>query len=102
MEKIKVGVFGAGRGAHLAKNFMLQNCEIVALCDFHPERRESARKELGLSEEAAYADFDAFICHDMDAIIVANSFHEHAKYVLKCFERNIHVFCECTASGTMA
>ncbi|MBQ5801791.1 MAG: Gfo/Idh/MocA family oxidoreductase [Clostridia bacterium] len=102
MNKIKVGVFGAGRGAYLAKSFMLLNCEIVALCDFHPERREAARKDLGLSEAASYDDFDAFINHGMDAMIVANSFNEHAKYVLKCFERGIHVFCECIANGTMA
>lgn len=46
MEKIRVGVFGAGRGMTLAENFMLLNCEIVALCDNHKGRREAAMKKL--------------------------------------------------------
>ena len=36
MEKIKVGVFGIGRGTYIAKDFMLAGCEIVAACDCAP------------------------------------------------------------------
>ena len=101
MKKIKIGVFGAGRGFDIAENFMLLNCDIVALCDFHEERLNEAMKKLG-NGAAAYKDFDEFIEHDMDAVIVANYCNEHAPYVIKCFERNIHVFCECISNGTMA
>ena len=38
----------------------------------------------------------------MDAVILANYFHEHAPYAIKCFEKNIHVFSECISNGTMA
>ena len=44
MERIRIGVFGAGRGAYVAKNFMMLNAEIVAICDRHKERLESAMK----------------------------------------------------------
>lgn len=44
MEKIRVGVFGAGRGMTLAENFMLLNCEIVALCDNHQGLRSWRRR----------------------------------------------------------
>ena len=47
MKKIKIGVLGAGRGIDIAKNLMLLGCEIVALCDFNEERRNSGLKELG-------------------------------------------------------
>ena len=101
MEKIRVGVFGVGRGMDLAKNFMLLNAEIVAICDNHKERREAAMRQLDKSV-AAYENFDDFIEHPMDAVILANNFYQHAPYAIKCFEKNIHVFCECTSNGTMA
>ncbi len=31
MKKIKIGIFGVGRGFNIAKNFMLLDCEIVAI-----------------------------------------------------------------------
>ena len=101
MEKIRVGVFGAGRGMSLAEAFMLQNAEIVAICDNHKGRREAALKKLD-SSVASYEDFDAFIEHPMDVVILANNFYQHTPYAIKCFERNIHVFSECVANGTMA
>lgn len=101
MKKIRIGVFGAGRGAGLAKDFMLSGCEIVAICDFNKERRDQALAKLG-TDIAVYEDFDSFIEHDMDAVILANYFHEHAPYAIKCFEKGIHVYSECISNGTMA
>ena len=49
MEKIRVGVFGVGRGMKHAECFMLLNAEIVAICDHHKERREAAMKRLDIS-----------------------------------------------------
>lgn len=100
MKKIRVGVFGVGRGMDLAVNFMQLNAEIVAICDFHKERREAAAKRLD-SSVAVYDNFDEFIEHPMDAVILANYFHQHTPYAIKCFERNIHVFSECISNGTM-
>ena len=101
MKKYKIGILGAWRGMHIAKNFMLLNCDIVAICDFKPDRLERGLKELG-GGIAKYDNFDEFIEHDMDAVIVANYFHEHAPYAIKCMERGIHVFSECISNGTMA
>lgn len=101
MKKIKIGVFGTGRGIEVAKNLMLLDCEIVALCDFNKKRLNEGLKNLGLNV-AAYENFDDFIKHEMDAVILANYFHEHAPYAIKCFEKGIHVFSECISNGTMA
>ncbi len=101
MIKIKVGIFGAGRGMDIARNFLLLNADIVAICDFHEERLEKAAAELG-NTVAKYKDFDSFIEHGMDAVILANFFHEHTPYAIKCFEKGIHVFSECISNGTMA
>ena len=101
MSKLRIGIFGAGRGADLAKNFMMQNCMVVALCDNRPDRLAAGAKKVGESA-VLYDDFDKFIEHDMDAVIVANNFNEHTPYVIKCFEKGLHVFCECISNGTMA
>ena len=100
MKRIRVGVFGVGRGYQLAKNFMLLDAEIVAICDNHKERRETAMKNLDKSV-VAYDNFDEFIEHPMDVMILANNFYQHAPYAIRCFEKNIHVFSECSAAGTM-
>ena len=100
MKKIKVGVFGVGRGMSLAKCFMLLDAEIVAICDNHKGRREKALKSLDDSV-AVYESFDDFINHPMDVVVLANNFYQHAPYAIRCFEKNIHVFSECTANGTM-
>lgn len=101
MERIKIGIFGVGRGMDIAKNFMLQNCDIVAICDSHKERREEAAAKLD-DTVRVYDSFDEFINHDMDAVIVANYFNEHAPYTIRLLEKGIHVFGECISNGTMA
>jgi len=101
MKKYRIGVFGTGRGADIARNFMLLNCEIVALCDFHERRLKEGAEKLKTSA-ALYTDFDAFLEHDMDAVVLANYFHEHAPYAIKCMEKGLHVFSECISNGTMA
>ena len=101
MGKLKVGLFGAGRGCDLALDFMSLGCDIVAVCDMHEERLAAGIKKLGV-EVTAYKNFDEFIEHDMDIVILANLFHEHAKYTVECFKRNIHVYCECISNATMS
>ena len=101
MKKIKIGIFGAGRGIDIAENFILLGCEIVALCDFNEKRRNEGLKKLGIDVKT-FDDFDDFIECEMDAVVLANYFHEHTPYAVKCFEKGIHVFSECISNGTMA
>ena len=102
MERIRLGVFGVGtRGRSLAKTFMLLNCDIVAICDFREDQLEKTAKAVG-EDVAIYRSFDEFIEHDMDAVVLANYFHEHAPYAIRCFEKGLHVYSECISNGTMA
>ncbi len=103
MKKLRIGIFGGGRGADCAVNFAMLGHEIVALCDSSPERLAIGATRDGISKDVALFDnFDDFINCGLDAVMIANYFHEHAPYVIKCFERNIHVYCECISNGTMA
>lgn len=101
MKKIKIGVFGAGRGMDIAENFANLGCEIIGLCENNPKRVPIGFENLGF-EVPVFENFDDFITEEMDAIIIANYFHEHAPFVIKCFKKGIHVFCECISNGTMA
>ena len=101
MKRIKIGIVGAGRGMDIASNFMMLNCDIVALCEVNPSRLEYVKDKLNPSI-IVYSDFDEFLNHGMDAVVLANYFHEHAPLAIKCFERGIHVFSECISNGTMA
>ena len=46
MKKIKIGIFGLGRGMSFAKSIMLCNGEVVAICDKKPEKIDEAKKLL--------------------------------------------------------
>lgn len=101
MSTIKIGVFGSGRGLDIANNFLALGCDVVAVCDFNAKRlnEEEITKKFNAK---IYSDFDEFLSCGLDAVIVANYFNEHTPYVIKCFKRNIHVFCECLSNATMA
>ena len=58
MGKLKVGVFGVGRGIDIAQNFKLLNCEIVAMCDKRKDRMDEAIKKMNDSTIAIYNNFD--------------------------------------------
>ena len=100
MKTIRVGVLGAGRGMSLARSFMLLDAEIVAICDNNKEQQAEARKQLDKSV-AIFDNFDDFIEYPMDAVVLANNFHQHVPFAIKCFEKNLHVLCECISNGTM-
>ena len=102
MKKYRIGIFGTGpRGRDLSETFMLLNCEIVALCDQRKDKLTELSKKLG-EDIPIFTDFDEFLKTDMDAVVLANYFHEHAPYAIKCLERGISVYSECISNGTMA
>lgn len=104
MEQIRVGIFGCNRGTALMRNIVLNGGKIVAVCDKQEKWRNKALDALGENApEGIYDNFEDFINHPgLQAVVLANYFHEHAPYAIRCLERNIHVMTECTSNGTMA
>ena len=99
---VKFGIFGLGRGGSFYNTVLLNNGEIVAVCDLNEKKLADAKKHLG-ENLATYTDFDEFINHEgLEAIFLCNYFHEHAEYAIKALKKNIHVLSECTSNGTMA
>ena len=87
MEKVRIGVFGAGRGMTMINQlFGDQDARVVAVCDKYEPLLERCRKkadEIGYEGITYYTDFDAFFEHDMDAVVLANYANEHAPYAVK-------------------
>ncbi len=100
MKKIKLGVFGLGRGKDYFDNIINNDGEIVAVCERNEKKLSEALEYLG-KNAVGYNDFDSFINHDMDAVFIANCFNEHTPFAIKCLEKGLHVLCECTSNATM-
>ena len=99
--KIRVGIFGAGRGESFAAMAKLTDAEVTAVCD-----KDRSKAEGLISRQcpgaAYYADFSDFIARDFDAVVLCNYFHEHAGYAIKAMEAGKHVMSECVCNMTAA
>lgn len=105
MSKIKIGVFGARRGFAFCQVLaMYPQAEVTAVCDFHKPLLDALGqtfREAGL-EVTCYNNFDDFLAHDMDAVILANYAMEHAPYAIRCLKAGKHVLSELLPCETMA
>ncbi|MCQ2419555.1 MAG: Gfo/Idh/MocA family oxidoreductase [Clostridia bacterium] len=101
MEKKKIGVFGTWRGLAYIKAFaMIDEAEVVAICDKDPEKIEEAKKFCP-ADVKVVETFDELLDSGIDAVCLCNYFHEHAPYAVKAMKRGIHVFSECTPAATL-
>lgn len=103
MKKVKIGVMGLYRGASMI-NYCEQaeNAELVAICDKWEEGVEKTKARIQDDRITYYTDFDEFIKHDMDAVILANYATEHAPFAIKAMEAGKHVYSEVLPVQTMA
>ena len=100
MKKIRIGIFGLRRGSSFFDEIKANGGELVAVCEMDEEHTKTVAEHI--EGAAVYTDFDEFINHPMDAVLLCNFFPEHAKYAVKCLERNINVLSECVSNATMA
>jgi len=90
---LRVGVVGLGRGMSFVNVFsMRKDAEVVAVCDIREELALRIKKEMGL--EGAYADYDKFLSHDMDIVVVATPLPLHVSNSIAALESDKHVLCE--------
>ena len=100
--KVKIGVLGAYRGTSMinyCKNS--NNAEIVAICDKSHDALNEQKKICEGLNITFYDNFDDFIEHDMDAVVLANYAHEHAPFAIKAMKKGRHVFSEVSPVQTM-
>lgn len=102
---LKVGVVGIGRGRAMIRYANSnKHCKLVAICDNWEEglARIKADMEKQGKDIAFYADYDEFLTHDMDVVILANYATEHAPFAVKALKKGFHVMSECLPVQTMA
>ncbi len=97
-EQIKVGVVGVGRGQSFARGAAAAGMKLVAICDAHAKNLEEVARSYGV---AAYRSYEQLLEHGVDAVILANYFHQHAPPAIQALERGIHVMSETTSCGTL-
>ena len=105
MKKKRIGVLGGWRGGTFAiilnRDFG-DEADVVAICDSRQDRLDHVKELLNGKEDVQYfQNFDEFIECDLDAIVLANFFHEHDIYAKKALAKGIHVLSETTASPTL-
>ncbi len=97
---IRVGVIGVGRGQSFAQGATdLVGMQLVAVCDTWEERLREVGKRYGVK---TYTDYGKFLEHDMDAVVLANYFHEHAPFALRALAAGKHVLSETSCNTTLA
>jgi predicted dehydrogenase len=105
MRKIRVGVVGVGRGMSFAQGAgPALGMELVAVCDKWQQALARAGAQFASQgmKVATYADYDRFLEHDLDAVMLANYFHEHAPFAIKALRAGKHVMSETMACFTLA
>ena len=88
MEKIRVGVVGLGKIAHIAELPALsemKNVEIVAAFDITQESVDLAMSKYKIHK--GFTSFDQFIEEEMDCAFVLTPKQTHHEYVIKLLNR---------------
>lgn len=102
MEKVRIGVLGAARGETMMKYCALaDNAQLVAVCDKNEYYLSVVKSHLKDDSITYYVNFEDFLQHDMDAVILANYANEHAPFAIRCLEAGKHVMSEVLPCQTL-
>lgn len=102
MKKVKIGVMGGYRGSSMINYCKYaDNAEVVAICDNSEEVLNVQKERLKDYGITFYDNFDEFINHDMDAVVLANYANEHAPFAIRAMKNGKHVFSEVLPFQTM-
>lgn len=102
MKKVRIGVLGAYRGSSMINYCELaNNAKVVAICDKWQEALDTQKESLNDDSITYYDNFEDFINHDMDAVVLANYATEHAPFAIRCLKKGLDVFSEVLPCQTM-
>jgi len=101
MKRLRVGIFGIKRGSTFANLFNINpNTEVVAVCDYDEVfLRNFIKDKEGIT---SYTDYDKFLEHDIDIVVVCNYCTEHAPAAIKALNSGRHVLSEVIACKTLS
>jgi predicted dehydrogenase len=98
--RIRLGIWGLGRGMSFFRTCKFLNMDVVAGCDYN----EHMRKNFLNANPGAFvtADEDEFLKQDFDAVLLATFCPAHGPHAIKCLQAGKHVLSEVTSFFTMA
>ena len=103
MKKLRIGVVGVGRGKSMMHYCeQAENAELVAICDKWEAGLERTKRELNDDRISYFTDYDSFLAHDMDCVMLANYANQHAPFAIKAMESGKHVISEVLPAQNMA
>ena len=98
--RIRLGIWGLGRGMSFYRTCRLLNFDVVAGCDYNEHMRENF---LAQNPGAfATADADEFLAQDFDAVLLATFCTSHGPDAIRCLQAGKHVLSEVTSFFSMA
>ena len=102
-KKIRIGVVGTGRGKTFMKPAECTGLKLAAVCDRRPEKLAVIKEQYDPDGDLmTFTDYDEMLKSDIDAVVLANYFNEHAPFAIKALRAGQHVLSECTAISTLA
>ena len=99
-KRIKLGIWGLGRGMSFYKSCEALGIDVVAGCDYNEWMRNRFLEHN--PNVLATPNAEEFLQADMDAVLVATYCPAHAGDAIACLERGKHVLSEVTGFHTMA
>lgn len=99
-KRIRLGIWGLGRGMSFYKTCKFLNIDVVAGCDYN----EHMRKNFLNANPGAFvtADADEFLSQDFDAVLLATFCPSHADDAICCLQAGKHVLSEVTSFFSLA
>ncbi|NQU41962.1 hypothetical protein HQ520_01660 [bacterium] len=99
-QRIKMGIWGLGRGLSFFKNCKALNIDVVAGCDYNRHMRDRFAEMM--PDAFVTEDEDVFLEQDFDAVLLATYCPDHGPEAVRCLETGKHVLSEVTAFHTPA
>ncbi|MEJ5228978.1 MAG: Gfo/Idh/MocA family oxidoreductase [Pseudothermotoga sp.] len=101
MNKIKVGIVGAGFVSHIHVNAYRENKEffdIVGICASHMENAEKVARQYGIPR--VFKDYEQLVRSDLiDAVDVCVPTNVHEQVILAAIENDKNIICEKPLTG---
>ena len=96
MDKLKIGIIGAGRIGRLHAENIVSNfryVEVKSIADIFADKIKDWANELGIKN--VYADYkDVINDPEIDAVLICSSTDTHAKFIIESAKAGKHIFCE--------
>jgi predicted dehydrogenase len=97
--RVRVGVVGLSRGRAFLRHAEAAGATVVAVCDRAEARARDLARDIGAR---SHSEYESLLDEDLEAVILANDFHQHASLATQALAAGKHVLSEITACFTPA